>query len=288
MDQQSSENNPCVYGNDSYLDYYRKLPESLRTVPYPLMLVRCGISDWSSTLYERHAYPFEVWEEVISGSGFVTVNKINFSVRTGDIYRLPAGADHRLEGEKEKLWRKKYFLLAGDMVPLLVEQFGFKEQYHFPGGAQHSKGIFDILIEADKNCASDMHLTAAEQFMKLLWRLKYASLNVEPLHPVLPLSQRLVRIIDQSFEHHLDLDRIAAYLQVSRSHLQTLFKRDIGITPYEYHLRRKFEKAKELLMQSNLTISEIAVRLGFHDRFHFSREFSRRFGIAPAAFRKKN
>lgn len=275
-------------GRDNYWEYYRRLPESLRTESFPLILVRCGIAVWDGHFFERPAYPFEVWEEVIEGSGFVTVNKNSFSVKTGDIYRLPAGADHRLEGKKGETWKKKYFLLQGRMVPLLVEEFGFTEQYHFPGTARYSKGIFDILIEADKNCSADMHLTAAEQFMKLLWRLKYTACDFQEEHQILPLSQQIKRSIDHCFESRLDLDSLAARHGISRSHLQTLFKKDMGITPYEYHLRRKFEKAKELLLQSELSISEVALRLGFHDRFHFSREFSRRFGIAPAAFRKKN
>lgn len=275
-------------GRDNYWEYYRRLPESLRTESFPLILVRCGIAVWEGLFFERSAYPFEVWEEVIEGSGFVTVNGNSFPAKNGDIYRLPVGTDHRLEGEKGKTWKKKYFLLQGHMVPLLVEEFGFTEQYHFPGAARYCKGIFDILIEADKNCSADMHLTAAEQFMKLLWRLKYTACDFQEEHQVLPLSQQIKRSIDHCFEIRLDLDSLAAGYGISRSHLQTLFKKDMGITPYEYHLRRKFEKAKELLLQSELSISEIALRLGFHDRFHFSREFARRFGIAPAAFRKKN
>ena len=274
-------------GGDSYWEYYRSLPESLRSVELPLKLVRCGYVKSDHTVFERSAYPFEVWEEVVAGAGFVTVNDVNFAVKAGDIYRLPMGADHRLAGDRHQLWGKKFFLLEGSMVPMLIEQFGFKEQYHFPGGAKESRGIFDILNDSWRSHSFDMHLTAAEQFMKFLWRLRFAG-EVFRGNGISPKVQQLMVSIDRHFQLHLDLDHLAKVFNISRSHLQTLFKKELGITPYEYHLRRKFEKAKELLLQSSLSISAISQQLAFHDRFHFSREFSRRFGISPAAFRKKS
>ena len=272
-------------GNDTFWEYYRTLPESLRSEDLPLKLIRSGIVASEKEIFERKSYPFEVWEEITAGAGFVTVNKVNFAVKAGDLYRLPAGVDHRLEPERNNVWEKKYFLLSGSLVPLLVAQFGFAQQYHFPGGARHCKGIFDILNEGFQSNIPDIHLIAAEQFMKLLWRLRY---DEQPFGTtgLSPRVQQAIRIIDRCFERHLDLDELACSLKISRSFLQTIFKKECGITPYEYHLRRKFEKAKELLLQSSFSIEAISKQLAFHDRFHFSKEFTRRFGITPAAFRK--
>jgi AraC-like DNA-binding protein len=272
--------------NDNFWAYYRRLPESLRSENLPLKLIRSGAVAGEKGTFERKAYPFEVWEEITEGAGFVTVNKVTFSVKAGDIYRLPAGADHLLEPERNNVWEKKYFLLSGSLVPLLISQFGFGEQYHFPGAARLARGIFDILTDGANSNLPDIHLIAAEQFMKLLWRLRYDE-EPSPANGFSPRIQQAIRAIDRCFETHLDLDEVAASLKISRSFLQSSFKKECGITPYEYHLRRKFEKAKELLLQSSFSIEEISKQLAFHDRFHFSREFTRRFGVPPAAFRKE-
>ena len=269
---------------DGYWDYYRSLPDSLRSREQQLQLLRCGHVVNDSSIYERAEYPFTVWEEVISGEGFVTVDDQSFAVRQGDIYVLPRGKCSRLEPHARHIWQKKYFLLSGSLPVMLLHQFGFSRQYHFPGAAAAARGTFDILLKLYNEGYADMHICAAEQLLKLLWHLRYAETDAAaPPSPV-----RLVRRnIDLHFEERLDLDAIAAEAGISRSYLQAVFKKEMGVTPYEYHLNRKFEKAKELLLQSTLSIEDIALRLAFRDRFHFSSEFKRRIGIPPGEFRKK-
>ena len=268
---------------DNYWEYFQTLPPSLRSDILPLTLIRCSRVFDRDGIYQRPGYPFTVWEKVTAGRGFVTVDGVSFSARQGDLYVLPRGADSTIEPDRQDPWHKRFFLLAGPLPTLLWEQFGFKGVCHFPGGAVHACGIFDILERLWEERSPEMHVTAAEQLLKLLWRLRCAAAGTGDVSsPV----QRARQEIDRVFSAPLDLDRIAASVQLSRSRFQTLFKRETGVSPYEYHLRRKFEKAKELLLQSKMPIGEIARFLAFRDRFHFSREFRKRTGLPPAAFRR--
>ena len=268
---------------DDYWEYYRSLPESLRESDMQLQLLRCGHVVNDRNVYERAEYPFTVWEEITAGEGFVTVDNQSFPVRKGDIYVLPRGKYSRLEPNPRNPWQKKYFLLSGSLPVMLSCQFGFSRQFHFPGGAAVACGTFDILLRLYEQGHPDMHITAAEQLLKLLWHLRYPDTGYKKFSTAV---RQAVRNIDLHFEKRPDLDAIAAEAGISRSHLQALFKKELGISPYEYHLQRKFEKAKELLLQSNLSIESIALRLAFRDRFHFSSEFKRRIGIPPGEFRK--
>lgn len=272
------------FSKDGYWDYYRSLPDSLRSREHQLQLLRCGHVINDTGIYERAEYPFTVWEEVISGEGFVSVGDQSFTVRKGDIYVLPRGKCSRLEPHARHTWQKKYFLLSGSLPVMLLHQFGFSRKYHFPGGAAVACGTFDILLKLYKEGHADMHISAAEQLLKLLWNLRYSGAGDKSLPP---LVHRALRSIDLHYEERLELDAIAAEAGISRSHLQAVFKKEMGVSPYEYHLNRKFEKAKELLIQSKLSIEDIAQRLAFRNRFHFSSEFKRRIGIPPGEFRQK-
>ena len=269
---------------DGFWDYYRSLPESLRESDLQLQLLRCGHVVNDHNVYEREEYPFTVWEEITAGEGYVTVDNHSFQVRKGDIYVLPRGKYSRLAPNPRNPWQKKYFLLGGSLPVMLTCQFGFSKQYHFPGGAALARGTFDILRNLYEQGHADMHIAAAEQLLKLLWHLRYQDSGYEKYSAPVHLA---LRSIDLRFEERPDLDAIAAEAGISRSHLQALFKKELGISPYEYHLQRKFEKAKELLLQSNLSIEAIALQLSFRNRFHFSSEFKKRLGIPPGEYREK-
>ncbi|WP_213581610.1 AraC family transcriptional regulator [Paenibacillus sp. J2TS4] len=80
---------------------------------------------------------------------------------------------------------------------------------------------------------------------------------------------------------------IAEELHLSRSQCSKIFTKIYGIPPRQYLSRLKLNKAKELLVNSDMTIEAIASRLGFGSISHFSRQFRRWVGKSPSQFRPK-
>lgn len=72
---------------------------------------------------------------------------------------------------------------------------------------------------------------------------------------------------------------------VSRTHFFRLFKEETGQTPYKYHLELKIRRAGEMLRDSNLTVKQISIALGFRNPYHFSRLFRAKTGAAPRTYR---
>ncbi|MBW4481849.1 MAG: AraC family transcriptional regulator [Tildeniella torsiva UHER 1998/13D] len=104
------------------------------------------------------------------------------------------------------------------------------------------------------------------------------------------LSQvKLALVTDYIHDHlqqDLSLKEIAAIAQISQYHFSRLFKKKMGITLHQYILQRRIEKAKELLQHSHLSISDIALRVGFCDQSHLTRSFKQIVGITPKQFMK--
>ena len=65
-----------------------------------------------------------------------------------------------------------------------------------------------------------------------------------------------------------------------------MFKQQTGISPYEYVLISRLNKAKELLRQTDMNISQIAAAVGFNSDSNFIHFFSQNTGISPKSFRK--
>jgi AraC family transcriptional regulator len=114
--------------------------------------------------------------------------------------------------------------------------------------------------------------------------------------PKLPLpnnslsAAQLDRIIDY-IETHLSqtihLYNLAAIGRMSESHFSRSFKQSTGTTPHQYLLKRRVERAKQLLIKSQLSILEIALECGFAHPGHLSRHFKRIVGITPNKFRQQ-
>ncbi|NEQ22907.1 MAG: helix-turn-helix transcriptional regulator [Microcoleus sp. SIO2G3] len=96
--------------------------------------------------------------------------------------------------------------------------------------------------------------------------------------------QRIVDYIHAHLDHDLSLKELAAIVQMSAHYFSQLFKQSTGTTPHQYVIRCRIERAKELLMQGKLTISDVAKVVGFVDQSHFHRHFKRLVGITPKAF----
>jgi AraC family transcriptional regulator len=100
---------------------------------------------------------------------------------------------------------------------------------------------------------------------------------------------QLSQVIDYIYAHldqDLSLSELAAIAQMSSHYFSQLFKQSMRITPHQYVIRVRVERAKELLTQGNLSIAEVAKIVGFVDQSHLHRHFKRLLSITPKMLRQ--
>ena len=81
------------------------------------------------------------------------------------------------------------------------------------------------------------------------------------------------------------ISEAAKVIGISRGYLNSIFKKETGLSPKEYQLRSRMEKARFLLETTEASVSEIGEQLGYADVFSFSKSFRRYFGISPSEYR---
>ncbi|MCU0535814.1 MAG: AraC family transcriptional regulator [Hydrococcus sp. Prado102] len=96
--------------------------------------------------------------------------------------------------------------------------------------------------------------------------------------------QRVIDYINAHLDRDLSLHELAAVVQISSHYFVQLFKRSTGITPHQYVIQCRIERAKQLLMKREATIADVARIVGFVDQSHFHRHFKRLVGITPKTF----
>lgn len=93
-------------------------------------------------------------------------------------------------------------------------------------------------------------------------------------------------LMEANIEEPLSLDEIAALVGVSRRQIERLFKRYVGQVPTKYYLDMRLRRARELLLQTAMSIMQVAVACGFQSPPHFSKCYRLLFGYTPSAERQ--
>jgi AraC-like DNA-binding protein len=96
---------------------------------------------------------------------------------------------------------------------------------------------------------------------------------------------RARNFIHEHSDEELSLIQVAKAVSISGNHLSEKFKRVTGVNFVEYIARRRFEKARDLLQDPNLRVSEIAFAVGFQSLSQFNRVFRKFSGKSPTEYR---
>lgn len=100
-----------------------------------------------------------------------------------------------------------------------------------------------------------------------------------------PRVLRAVARILNDYGEELSVEALAAELAMSPRHFERCFKQTLGQTPKRFLIDVRIGAAREMLERSSLSVTEIALRVGFKNPSHFSDTFQRLVGQAPSAFR---
>lgn len=98
--------------------------------------------------------------------------------------------------------------------------------------------------------------------------------------------RRAIELMHANMERDLPLEEIAAAAYLSPFHFARLFKKLTGASPHAYLAMLRTTRAQTLLAETDLSISEIAERVGYSSPSHFTKAFRQSTGLTPRAFRK--
>jgi len=114
------------------------------------------------------------------------------------------------------------------------------------------------------------------------------SRDLAALQATAPSRSRLETVTDyiQCYcDRNLSLSELADLAQMSLHYFARSFKQQIGLSPHQYLIRTRVERAKQLLLHNDLTVGEIAHRVGFADQSHLCRHFKQLTGLTPNQWR---
>ena len=97
---------------------------------------------------------------------------------------------------------------------------------------------------------------------------------------------RALELFETNFDRPIRLGDVADAVRMSKSHFSRSFRHSVGEPPARYLRRYRVKKAREMMLSTGKSLSEIALNCGFADQAHFTRTFSHMVGVTPAAWRR--
>jgi AraC family transcriptional regulator len=93
--------------------------------------------------------------------------------------------------------------------------------------------------------------------------------------------QRSLDYIHTHLDRELSLTELAEVINISPTYFASLFKQAIDISPHQYVIQQRVERAKLMLLKTDLAIADIALQVGFSSQSHLTQQFKRFTGMTP-------
>ncbi len=238
---------------------------------------------------ERREHDDHLLIYCLDGKGKIRINQKNIAVNSGDLIVLPRGTVHQYASSLNNPWTIYWCHFEGSLADDFIAHLQISKQKPVVQLGLHSSLVseFDALLEARH---SSYHLNAfinaANQLRQILTHIALLqplvrsqdadSFNLEKIHTLMQ-----ARIHEQ-----LDIDTLAASVNLSKFHFIKKYKDVTGTTPINHFIHLKIERACHLLDISSRTIAEVAFMVGYEDAYYFSRIFKKVMGISPTQYRK--
>lgn len=233
----------------------------------------------------------------VEGSASIVTYQNEILVKPGDMvllkpYQFYTASCH----EGDKLY---YYYIHFDVIPeevndSLFELFGndIKLVHLKKDNIPNLSYIFSQMLESWRNDSPGLE-TIGSATLKVIFVYLFRSIKNFSTKSAdntsideTEIFMKAIKYIHNNLDVPIKIETMAKEIGVSASGLYKVFKVAVNEAPSEYIQKIKLMKAKKLLCYSNSSMEEIAESLGFSDSSHFSRAFSKEFGIPPSKYQR--
>lgn len=285
-------------------DYFEYLPVSEIEEAWGIYVAACGFSKIPpQSRYPKEKHPPDhhySWSKgrvldsfqclyLSKGSGeFETRETGLIEIEAGTMLVLFPGVWHRYRPNASVGWDEYWVEVDGVSVRRLLKRKILRK--HQP---VMQVGLSDEVIESYRKCLQVVREKkqgyrpmAASYAFAIIARLSAAPLQSDSKDAWVDERVREAQVyLSEHYERPVRMETLARDLGVSYSYFRSSFKRVTGLSPNQYHLQIRIQKAKEFLEKTNLSIKEISERLHFNSPYHFSSLFSAKVGVSPKRWR---
>lgn len=228
---------------------------------------------------------------ITEGSGILETATEKFTVAPGSMIILRPGMWHRYKPDPSTGWNEHYLGFEGEFCARLFQEgfFAPNRPVLYIGFQENILQLFFEIIQSVKEEKTGHQQVSAANTILMLSKILSVVRNQEFAGKSIERTIRKACLyLRENLNRNLNIEKLAEELHVGYSYFRQMFRKYTGISPTQYHLSLRIQKAKDLLVSTDQSFKEIAIDLGFESYFYFSRIFKDKTGQSPMEFRKEH
>lgn len=243
-------------------------------------------NDWPSL---PHTHPFSELFFVQNGRGSLRIENQEYPIQKDDFVIINANVSHTEKSSAGK--PLEYVTLGVENLAFVFE--GEKEYTIFNCGSEQQNLMFYMttmlreLEEKNKDYESICRNLLNVLIIKLMRQTNFA-FGAASSAEIRGECLKLKRYIESSYMHDLTLDILAEYSHLNKYYMVHIFTKHCGCSPIQYLCQMRIRASKELLVNTNYSIAEVAQSSGFSSQSYFAQCFQKNCGMTASAYRKSH
>jgi AraC-like DNA-binding protein len=225
---------------------------------------------------------------ISEGRGVFKSEGKTWAVKPGSVMLVLPEIKHLYKPDFETGWHEYWVGFNGDYFKRLLEQGIFSRERMFFDTGLHDNilVIFNQIFDEIRAQRPLYQFKACAGILSLISEVLAHDRRRDQPGYYQKITDKAKYLMEKNIFGAINIAAISDQIGVSASRLNEIFKTHTGMTPYQYYIHIKINKASIVLEEEDIPVQTVALRLGFDDPYYFSRLFKNKTGIVPSKWRK--
>lgn len=254
-------------------------------------LAECGIEIGVPNVgYNYTVFQKSVLHIVTQGEGTFSYAGETYHLTAGDIFLLERGMEVEYKPSFSNPWTYYWVGMNGKQILNYLSRCSIVDSHVILGqDTTDIKNIIQLICKLSQSIESNNSNDIL--IMQYLYQLVYTLQDKFPKNFSVQVDivnediQHAVDFINTNYQKNITVEDVAKSVNITRSHLYKLFKKNLGCSPKEYLTYIRMYHASQLLIHTSTLISDISRQVGYKDPLLFSKNFTKHFEISASEYR---
>lgn len=230
---------------------------------------------------------------ILDGEGYFFVNKQKYHLKRGQLFLCPPNTTVHYFADTLSPWYYSWISFNGSKAADYLKLADFDSQHlirrsNIP--PERFTALIQEMLKANQLTSANelKRIGYLYQLITLLMDSNNASVNHIYNHHDYSSDtyvEHALQYISVNYNSDIHIADVATYIGINRSYLCIIFKEKLDMSPQEYLINFRMDKAKKLLSTTSYEIKSIAEQVGYKDPLTFSKTFKRTVGLSPTEYR---
>ena len=248
----------------------------------PLIVATTGAALWDTGhVFNRQSSDIFGIEYVCSGNVRLVQNNKEYVVSKGEVYLLRQGCNQAYTTGPAGFVSKRFLTLQGMALEPVLRACGLWQIDIIK--PQSERVVEQLIKRADillTKKPAGFALKLSSIAYDLLLELSKSAVSSRP-----PVINRAIEFMQQNLSRTISSHDISRQVGLSNTHFNRLFFQNMQVSPLRFFIDQRMAWAKHLLVDTALSVKEIAITVGYENPLYFSSQFKKSAGVSPKLFR---